>query len=55
MGHYEDKVYHVLQEVQRLRIQRKFDKMVNALRKKHPNIETRDLFEMALNKIKNDN
>ena len=55
MGHYEDKVYYILGEVNRLGVQKEFDELTDNLRDDHPHMDTRDLFEMALNKIKNDN
>ena len=52
MGHYEDKVYHILEEVNRLGVNKEFDILTDKLRDDHPHIDTRDLFEMALDEIK---
>ena len=52
MGHWEDKLYHVLAEVNRLGVQKEFDKITDRLREEYPHMETRDLFEMGLHEIK---
>ncbi len=53
MGHFEDKLWFVMEEVNRLGVGKKFDKETDRLRTEHPYMETRDLFEKALNNIKN--
>jgi len=53
MGHFEDKLWFVMEEVSRLGVGKKFDKETDRLRTEHPYMETRDLFEKALNNIKN--
>ena len=52
MGHYEDKLYFILEEVNRLGVTKEFDRITDRLREEHPYIDTRDLFEMGLNEIK---
>ena len=52
MGHYEDKLYFVLEEVNRLGVHKEFDTLTTELRDEHPYMDTRDLFEMAINEIK---
>ena len=49
MGHWEDKLYHILEEVNHLGVNKDFDKETDRLRDLHPHMETRDLFEKALN------
>ena len=51
MGHWEDKLIHIMEEVNRLGVNKQFDKETNRLRDEHPHMETRDLFEKALNNI----
>ncbi len=53
MGHWEDKLWDVMNEVNRLGVQREFNRVTDRLREENPHIETRDLFEMGLNEIKN--
>tara|TARA_R100000008_G_scaffold68721_1_gene45989 strand:+ start:3205 stop:3378 length:174 start_codon:yes stop_codon:yes gene_type:complete len=53
MGHFEDKLWFVMEEVNRLGVGKKFDKETDRLRGEYPYMETRDLFEKALNNIKN--
>ena len=52
MGHFEDKLWFVMEEVNRLGVQKEFDKITDRLREEHPHMETRDLFEMGLHEIK---
>ena len=54
MGHWEDKIYYILEEVSRLDIANKFNEETDKLREEHPHMDTRDLFELALNNIKNE-
>ncbi len=51
MGHWEDKVYHILEDVGRLGVQKEFDKETDRLRAQNTYMETRDLFELALANI----
>ena len=52
MGHFEDKLWFIMEEVNRLGVQKEFDKITDRLREENPYMETRDLFEMGLNEIK---
>ncbi len=54
MGHWEDKIIYVMEEVNRLGVQEEFNKETDRLRDSHPYMETRDLFEQALNNIRKD-
>ncbi len=51
MGHWEDKLYFILEEVNRLGVNKEFDKETDRLRETYPHMETRDLFEKALSNI----
>ena len=51
MGHWEDKLYHILEEVNRLGVHKRFDKESERLREEHPHMDTRDLFELALSNV----
>ena len=53
MGHFEDKLYFIFEEVKRLGVQKAFNKETDRLRDLHPHMETRDMFELALNNIQN--
>jgi len=52
MGHFEDKLYFILEEVNRLGVNKDFDKETDRLRDLHPHMETRDMFELALTNIR---
>ncbi len=54
MGHFEDKLWFVMEEVNRLGVGKKFDKETDRLRAEYPYMETRDLFERALVNIKDE-
>ena len=51
MGHWEDKLIYVMEEVNRLGVNKAFDEETSRLRDLYPHMETRDLFEKALNTI----
>ena len=51
MGHFEDKLFYIMEEVNRLGVNKDFDKETTRLRDLHPHMETRDLFEKALSNI----